>query len=137
VKRYADETGHAVVRGRADLVVSRLARVEVPAALWRKRRLGELSAEDTALLCDEFEWEWAVGAQGSGTFHIVDLTDDVLETAVRSLPRHALRAYDAVQLASAMLARAADAALIEFACFDVELREAARGERFALLPRSL
>lgn len=105
--------------------------------MWRKHRLGELPAEETALLCGAFEWEWAIGAHGSGTFHIVDLTDDVLETAVRSLSRHALRAYDAVQLASAMLARAADAALIEFTCFDVELRKAARAEGFALLPPSL
>ncbi|HEV2250048.1 MAG TPA: type II toxin-antitoxin system VapC family toxin [Candidatus Limnocylindria bacterium] len=111
--------------------------MEVPAALWRKHRIGELSAEDTGLLSDTFEWEWAVGAHGSGTFHIVDLTDDVLETAVRSLSRHTLRGSDAVQLASAMLARAADPALTEFACFDVELRVAARGEGFALLPTSL
>lgn len=102
--------------------------------MWRKHRLGELSAEDTALLSDAFEWEWAIGAQGSGTFHIVDLTDGVLETAVRSLSRHPLRAYDAMQLASAMLARTADGALTGFACFDAELREAARAEGFAILP---
>lgn len=111
--------------------------MEIPAALWRKHRLGELSADDTALLSDAFEWEWAIGAHGGGTFHIIDLTDDILETAARSLSRHSLRAYDAVQLASAMLARAADAAQIEFACFDVELRDAALGEGFALLPASL
>jgi len=36
-----------------------------------------------------------------------------------------------------MLARAADGALAGFACFDIELREAARAEGFALLPLSL
>ncbi len=108
--------------------------MEVPAALRRKQRLGELSPEATALLADAFAWEWAIGPDGSGAFSIVDLTDDVLETAVRSLGRHPLRAYDAIQLASALLARAADPALVEFACFDDSLREAARAEGFSLVP---
>lgn len=114
--------------------MSRLARVEVPAAFWRKHRLEELSAEDAAVLSDAFEWDWSIGAQGGGAFHVVDLTNEVLETAVRSLSRHPLRAYDSVQLASAMVARAADAELTDFACFDAELREAARAEGFAVLP---
>jgi predicted nucleic acid-binding protein len=42
VKLYADEDGYQQVRGMASIAVAQLARVEVPAALWRKQRLGEL-----------------------------------------------------------------------------------------------
>jgi predicted nucleic acid-binding protein len=44
VKLYADEVGHEQVRGLVSVAVAQLARVEVPAALWRKQRMGELSA---------------------------------------------------------------------------------------------
>lgn len=49
VKLYADELGVDVVRAVPSLIISQLARVEVPAALWRKHRLGELSAADTSV----------------------------------------------------------------------------------------
>ena len=35
-KLYADEQDHPLVRGLDGLVVSALARVEVPSAIWRK-----------------------------------------------------------------------------------------------------
>ena len=35
VKLYADEPGHEPVRALSRLVVSQLARVEVPSAIWR------------------------------------------------------------------------------------------------------
>ena len=37
------------------IAVAQLARVEVPAALWRKQRMGELSANDARLLTADFE----------------------------------------------------------------------------------
>jgi hypothetical protein len=43
------------------LVVSCLARVEVPAAIWRKRRLGELSEKDARLLTGEFAADYYYG----------------------------------------------------------------------------
>jgi hypothetical protein len=42
------------VRRRAPFVVSALSRVEVPAALWRKHRQGELSAQDVGVLAADF-----------------------------------------------------------------------------------
>jgi hypothetical protein len=44
-----------------------------------------------------------------------------------------VRAYDAVQLASALAARAANPGCREFACFDEGLRAAAAREGFALV----
>lgn len=132
VKRYADEVGADVVRGIENAVVSAVARVEVPAAIWRKQRLGELTATDAALLVAQFEWEWNGDEASDAAFAVVVLGDAVLEEAALACARHALRAYDAVQLASALLARAADPGLSRFACFDDALSAAAAQEGFAI-----
>ncbi|MBA2751944.1 MAG: VapC toxin family PIN domain ribonuclease, partial [Actinobacteria bacterium] len=42
MKLYADEEDSSAVRVLTVVVVSCLARVEVPAAIWRKHRIGEL-----------------------------------------------------------------------------------------------
>lgn len=59
VKLYADEPDADRVRGVELVVVSAVARVEVPAALWRKSRTGELAVADAALLSEVFALEWA------------------------------------------------------------------------------
>lgn len=114
--------------------MSGLARVEVPAAIWRKHRLGELSVEDAAVLVEEFEWDWLGEPPGELGFAVLDVTDQILEGAARSVARHPLRAFDAVQLASARAGRVADPNLTEFACFDETLADAARAEGFTLRP---
>jgi uncharacterized protein len=58
VMLYADEAGADVVWPLSSLIISQLARVEVPAALWRKHRLGELPAVDTAILIAAFEADY-------------------------------------------------------------------------------
>jgi hypothetical protein len=63
----------------------------------------------------------------------VAVTGSILDEAARSVGRHPLRAFDAVQLASALAARAADPELTAFACFDDALADAARAEGFTLL----
>lgn len=115
-------------------MVSNIARVELPAALWRKHRLGELSSEDAAVLVEEFEWDWFGGADADVRFAVVELTPDVLDLAALSAARHPLRAFDAVQLASALAARTVSADVSEFACFDGALADAARAEGFTLRP---
>jgi len=105
----------------------------VPAALWRKHRLGELSADDTAVLVEELEWDWRGAPEGEVTFAVLDITEPILEEAARSVARHPLRAFDAIQLASALVARAADSSLTGFACFDETLADAARAEGFSLV----
>ena len=114
-------------------MVSGLARVEVPAALWRKHRLRELSAADAAVLVEEFEWDWFGEPVAEQRFAVLGATDVVLDEAARAVARHPLRAFDAVQLASALAARTADASLTTFACFDGALADAARVEGFRIL----
>ncbi len=134
VKIYVPEIGFETVRGRDLLVVSQLARVEVPAALWRKHRTGELDAADARLLVRAFEADIAGVEGGSIDLVVVSIADSVLQQAAELTGRHQLRAYDAVQLASALRARHADPAVDEFMAFDGRLRASAAIEGFAPVP---
>ena len=134
MKLYADEYGSETVQGLEGVIVSGIARVEVPAALWRKERTGELDAGDANLLSWEFGVDFAGTRHEEPRFSVVSLTDRLLEDAARLVGVHRLRAYDAVQLAAAVTARSADPACEWFACFDHALRTAAAAHGFALVP---
>jgi predicted nucleic acid-binding protein len=116
------------------LVVSVIARVEVPAALWRKERTGELSSADATLLVLAFEADYLGAGDEPPLFAAVALLAPVLERAAELTGSHGLRAYDAVQLASALSAREADPGCTSFACFDADLRTAAARSGLALVP---
>ncbi len=135
VKLYADEPGATVIRALdAALVVSRLTRVEVPSALWRKARVGAIGGDDAGLLVLEFEADWRGTRADGGPFLPVAATAQVCAVAARLVAAHGLRAYDAVQLATAVQVRDLHAPAGTFACFDRDLRAAAAAEGFALLP---
>ena len=130
VKLYADEDGADIVRRVPVHVVSAVARVEVPAALWRKSRTGALSVDDASILVAAFVADWR---DPNGPFLPVGLGSRVLEQAASSAALHGLRAYDAVQLSCALAARAAEPQVDGFLCFDADLREAAGREGFELV----
>jgi hypothetical protein len=134
VKLYADEPDHHMVRELNVLVVSALARVEVPAAIWRKNRMGELDPADAGVLIAAFEADYHGSALDQPRFAVVAATAPVLEAAARLSGVHGLRAYDAVQLASAKAAAHIVPDCRTVAAFDVTLRAAAAAEGFALLP---
>lgn len=134
MKLYADEYDHAIVRALDAVAVSALSRVEVPAALWRKQRIGELSAEDAALLGDAFAIDYHGHKDQPPRFAAVAIGGALLEQAAALVPAHGLRAYDATQLACALAARAADPGCRDFACFDTALRSAASRRGFRLVP---
>jgi len=136
VKLYADEADHELIRDLGALAISQIARVEVPAALWRKQRLGELGAGDAQTLVEEFEADY-FGTQGDPPrFAAVALTGGLLDSAARMCAAHGLRAYDGVQLSAATITRATDPSCTTFAAFDGMLRTAAAAEGFALFPSS-
>lgn len=128
VKLYADEPDARLVRRHRLLVVSVVARVEVPAALWRKSRLGQLAVEDAGVLVQDFEADWTAP---DGRMLPIGLRPAVLDDAAGLAGTHGLRAYDAIQLACARAARDADAGVEVFLCVDGELRQAAAREGFA------
>lgn len=137
VKLYADEDGYQQVRGMAAMAVAQLARVEVPAALWRKQRMGELSADDARLLTADFEADYFGTGSEPPRFAAVAATGRIFDEAARLCASHGLRAYDAVQLSSALAVRRADETCTTFAAFDRSLRTAAATEGFELLPSRL
>lgn len=102
VKLYADEQDCAAVRKLSHLVVSQLARVEVPAALWRKHRMGELAATDTGVLVADFEADYFGDMNEPPRFSVVAVTVEIVDAAARLVGVHGLRTYDGMQLASAL-----------------------------------
>jgi predicted nucleic acid-binding protein len=134
VKLYADEAGHRPVRQLDAVAIAQLSRVEVPAAMWRKRRTGELSDDDARLLTASFEADYFGTDDEPPRFVAVRTTAEVLDQAARLCAVHGLGAYDGVQLSSALAARRADPDCVRFAAFDRSLRTAAAAEGFALLP---
>lgn len=133
VKLYADEEGADVVLEETTLVVSQLARVEVPSAIWRKHRMGELSAIAAGVLTAAFAADLAGTSGSARSFIVVALTPAILDDAARLVSVHALRALDAVQLASAQAAHAAvKGDELPFLCFDDRLNAAAAAEGLSL-----
>ena len=131
VKLYVPERQHEAVRAhRGPIIVAAVTRVEVASALWRKHRLGELDAADAATLCAAFEADLD---DAGGRFAVVALGADVLRRAIGSVGRHGLRAYDAVQLATALVTRDVLDGLDGFGAFDVGLRRAAVAEGVQVL----
>lgn len=133
MKLYGDETGAETIRRLPLIVVSQIVRVEVPAALWKKQRMDELSVEDAAVLVTEFEADFFGTSEESARFAVTALTPPVLDEAARLTARHALRAYDAMQLASACAARDAGTNTLDFAAFDKTLCAAAAAEGLGLV----
>lgn len=133
VTRYATEVELVELGSPGEVVVSVLARVEVPSAIWRKQRMGELSSEDAAILVDAFEADYHGGGDGSPGFVPIAVRPVILERAARLLAVHALRGYDAVQLASALMVTEVVPECSGFAVLDRRLREAAAREGLSLL----
>ena len=135
VKLYVAERQHEEIRAIPEpLVISVLARVEVPSAIWRKSRLSELSAENAAVLAAAFAAD-VIGVElDEPRFQLVAATSEVIDASIEAVSRHQLRAYDAVQLASALATRRALDGLSGFAAFDTALRAAAAAEGLRLLP---
>jgi predicted nucleic acid-binding protein len=133
VKLYADELGAEAIRKLSPLVISQLARVEVPAALWRKHRLNELSRTDVTLLISAFEADYFGTLEDPARFLVIAATESILDDAAQLAGIHGLRAYDAVQLACACATLREVPEGVCFAAFDHGLLSAAAREGFQLL----
>jgi len=107
--------------------VAWVTRVELTSALARRQRSGELSISEAALLEER-------GSNIIDTWREVKPDDELRESARRFVRLHALKAQDALQLASAWIACRARAGSLEFVCLDDRLRSAAQREGFRLRP---
>jgi len=125
VKRYVREPGTATVaafvRRRRPLAASRLAAVEVPAALWRRCRERDVDAERVRTILARF-------GHDLGEMTLVEVRPGLVDDAQRLVGVHPLRAYDAVQLASALRLHREAGLPTTFVCADGPLATAAGAE---------
>jgi predicted nucleic acid-binding protein len=123
VKCYSEEQGAldtmALLDVAAMVAVSPLTRVEVTSALTRAVREGVLTARLGRDAYAAFLEEWPALIQ-------VPVSEGVLGRAQELLWQSPLRAYDALQLASALVWRERLSEPVTFATFDARLAAAAR-----------
>ncbi|GEM_PF-1489804 len=99
VKRYIDEAGswwiQQVLSHPPSAAMAEIGVVEVVAAFARRWRMGEITA-------DEYRFAREVFLRDAGHYQMVPTDRAVIEEATELLDRHPLRAYDALQLATAL-----------------------------------
>ncbi len=102
VKRYIAETGSVWVtqltapQSGNRIYVASITAVEVVAAITRKKKGNHVSAANAAAAIARFRHDLA------NDLRVFDLTPAVLASAMSLAEKHALRGYDAVQLAVAL-----------------------------------
>lgn len=125
MKRYLKEHGSEVIaalfRGRKELAVARVAELEVSAALAKRARAGDLAPEEARRHAQD------LSADLDG-FRVVELRPPVLGIAYDLVWRSSLRAYDALQLASALRLAHATGLALTFWCADRQLCAVAKAE---------
>jgi predicted nucleic acid-binding protein len=132
VKLFVKEAGAEIARdtaARANIVAtSILAYAEARSAFSRKRRFGEITADQLDRVKEEFEATWE-------DLQIVPVDENIVRRAGNFAETYSLKGFDAVHLASAdtLLQRFEE---ITFACFDADLSRAPDSRRMMLLPSS-
>ena len=102
VKCYVQEQGSVWMVTLLDataghhLYLARITGVEVIAAIRRRARRGDIAAPDAAAALAQFRQDFA------GLYRIIEITPAFLTRAMALAETHALRGYDAVQLAAAV-----------------------------------
>lgn len=132
VKRYVNETGSNFVDGLADvqsgniLLLARIKRVEAVAAIARRLKNGSVTAADAQSAVAAFQHDL------TNNYFTVEITPVLLSVAMNLATKHALRGYDAVQLAAALEANDERAAnglpSLTLVSADMELNAAAQAE---------
>jgi predicted nucleic acid-binding protein len=137
VKLYVREPGTERMLRLADpaggntLAVLGLTRVEFQSAIRQRERAGDVTHEIADSLIG------AMDEHLTNFFLVQPLTDLVMQEAAALLDRHALRAYDAVQLAGCIMLRARLGRHATFVCSDRQLLKAAADEGIAVLDPSV
>lgn len=132
VKRYVNETGSNFVDNLADLksgnviLLARITRVEVVAAIARRLKNGSVTATDAQNAVAAFQHDL------TNNYLTVEITPVLLSVAMSLATKHALRGYDAVQLAAALEANderiANGLPPLTLVSADTELNNAAQAE---------
>jgi uncharacterized protein len=103
LKRYRNETGSAhvldVLESAERLFVSRLAAVEVSAALTRRAKTTKMPREDLIATLSLLDADLA------GSIEITEVERRIMDQAVNVTRTHGLKGADSIQLASALFVR--------------------------------
>ncbi|HEX8202862.1 MAG TPA: type II toxin-antitoxin system VapC family toxin [Isosphaeraceae bacterium] len=135
VKRYVNEVGSAWVDGLIDPAAGHSARVasitgvEVVSAIARRERRGSISPTDAATVRADFRYDFA------NLYQVTVITPAIVTRAMTLAELHAIRGFDAVQLAVALEVAAECLALglaLTLVSADAELNAAARAEGLAV-----
>ena len=125
VKRYFEEPHSIEVAEqwqKADeIATSSVAYAEALASFRRKSREAALDAETLDTISNNFRSDWQ-------TLIRIQVTDELNTYVDRALAAHALRGFDAIHLASAMILRESFLESLLFICFDQKLTQAAKSE---------
>jgi len=127
MKRYVQESGTIWVRALTAsgtgnfFYLARITDVEVTAALARRRGQPGLSVVQAVAALRQFRRDFGQD------YRVVEITIALLQRAAQLADTHALRGYDAVQLAVALDVHARDQALVLVSA-DAELNAAATAE---------
>jgi predicted nucleic acid-binding protein len=128
VKVYVIEPGSSEVQGRIDqaeaVATALVTYAEARAAFARHQREGGLTRAGLRRTVRQLDRDWI-------TYNVVGLSDPLVHSAGELAERHALRGYDAVQLAAVLQLQHAGG-LVEFCAFDTRLNRAARRERLVV-----
>jgi predicted nucleic acid-binding protein len=131
VKLYVEEEGSSMVRQWVDdadtVATSILAFVEARAAFARPHREKRISSAAHARLVRDFAADW-------DRYLVLEATQPLMRLAGRLAATHALRAYDAIHLASAKILREKLAEPVLFASWDARLAAAVRKEGLEVMP---
>ena len=132
VKRYVNEVGSAWVQTQADplagheIFLTRITRVEITAAIARRGRGTLQQGMPVASILTQFRYD------AVHHYNFLEITPKMLDVAERLATFHALRGYDAVQLAASMelhqARQAAGLSTLSLISADTELNLAAMAE---------
>jgi uncharacterized protein len=132
VKLYVEEDGSPLVRKWVDdadtVATSIIAYAEALAAFVRRRREKGISPAAHAGVIQDFNRDW-------GRYLVLAATEHLVRSAGELAEAHALRAYDAIHLASARTLKDRLAEPVSFASWDTRLTVAARKEGLNIVPR--
>lgn len=131
VKLYVEEEGSDKVRASCEqarvVATSLIGYAEARAAFARAKRQARLQAQDHRQVLEDFDHDW-------DSYFILEVTEGLVRRAGGLAEDHALRAYDALHLASALTLRERVHRTVAFLCFDEALEAAARGESLVTSP---
>ncbi len=132
VKRYTNEAGSIWILSVTDagvgntIYMASITEVEVVSAITRKLREGVIASSDATSRISELRYDFAK------QYSVSDVNESLIEKAVSVLQAHALRGYDAIQLAAALQVNETRISLqlpvLIFVSADVNLNNAARAE---------